>query len=330
MQIIEYHSFGRYVVAILNSDAQKLLEKVHRKGAPSLGNVSVATARQMFRRMAAATAPAIEPMFDVVSEMCPVPDGTIPIRLYLPHGPLERSKAQMPLIVFVHGGGWTLGDLEDFDSLCRSLAMQSKCRIASIGYRLAPEHKFPQPLDDVRDALSWLISEKERFSIDPDLVGIVGDSAGGNLVAVACQLGLPFVPRALALICPVADLGMRSASHADFADGFLLTRESLSWFQQQYLPADFDLSDPRVSPVFGQPVAGLRSGLIITAGHDPLRDEGRVLAEKYKAEGAKVEYECYEDMIHGFFTMGGSIPAANRAVRQVALFMRALLVGSSP
>jgi acetyl esterase len=313
----------------LNSDARRLLEKVHRKGAPSLGEASVETARRMFRRMAAATAPAIEPMFAVVSEICPVAGGTIPIRFYLPHGPLERSATQMPLIVFVHGGGWTLGDLEDFDPLCRSLAFHSKCRIASIGYRLAPEHKFPQPLDDVRDALSWLVSESKRLSVDPDLVGIVGDSAGGNLTAVACQLGLPFVPRALALIYPVADLGMTSASHVEFADEFFLTRESLSWFQRQYLPDGFDLSDPRVSPAFGRALAGLRNALIITAGHDPLRDEGRAMADKLKGDGAEVEYKCYEDMIHGFFTMGGSIPGANEAVLQVAAFMRVLIVNDA-
>lgn len=303
----------------LNSDARNLLERLSLRPAPPISTLPLDEARSMFKKMAARAAPPSQAVFNVVSENCVVEGGSVPVRFYIPiDGPIDSG----PLIVFIHGGGWVFGDLDDFDPFCRSLAVRSNCRVASVGYRLAPEHPFPVGLQDVRSVLIWLVSKAKEFSVDISRIGLVGDSAGGNLAAAVCQLGFTVNPRALALIYPCTDLTMSNPSHNEFADGFLLTRASLLWFRKQYLPANVDPSDPRVSPLHGPAISGLKDALVITAGYDPLRDEGRALAEKLRAEHVRVQYECYESMIHGFMTMGGQIPAAEEAVWQVALWIK--------
>jgi acetyl esterase len=303
----------------LNWDARNLLERLSLRPAPPISTLPLDEARSMFKKMAVRAAPPSEAVFNVVSENCVVEGGSVPVRFYIP---IDEPIESGPLIVFIHGGGWVFGDLDDFDPFCRSLAVRSNCRVASVGYRLAPEHPFPVGIQDVRSVLIWLVSKAKEFSVDISRIGLVGDSAGGNLAAAVCQLGFTVKPRALALIYPCTDLTMSNPSHNEFADGFLLTRASLLWFRKQYLPANVEPSDPRVSPLHGPVISGLRDALVITAGYDPLRDEGRALAEKLRAEHVRVQYECYESMIHGFITMGGQIPAAEEAVWQVALWIK--------
>lgn len=303
----------------MNLDARNLLERLNQRSAPPISTLPLNEARSMFKKMAVRAAPPSEQVLNVVSKTCPIDRGSIPVRLYTP---ADVTTEPAPLIVFIHGGGWMLGDLDDFDPFCRSLAVRSKCRVASVGYRLAPEHPFPAGIQDVRSALIWLISNAKELSVDVSRIGLVGDSAGGNLAAAVCQMGFTLKPRALALIYPCTDLTMSSPSHSDFAEGYLLTRASLLWFRQQYLPTNIEPSDPRVSPLHGPVISGLKDALVITAGYDPLRDEGRAFAEKLRAENVRTQYECYQSMIHGFITMGGQIPAAEEAVWQVATWMK--------
>src|SRR4029077_21093511 len=227
--------------------------------------------------------------------------------------------------LFFHGGGWVIGDVNTHDVLCRQLTAASGASVISVDYRLAPEHKFPAAADDSWAATTWVIAHAAELGLDASRVAVGGDSAGGNLATVVALMardaGGPTI-KLQTLIYPVTDVMRETRTYADFADGYLLTRESMRWFIAQYLPAGDQARDWRVSPLRAPSLAGLPPALIITAGFDPLRDEGEMYAGRLRDAGNMVDYVCYGGMIHGFIGMGKLLDTAQRAIAHVGGSLR--------
>jgi len=239
----------------------------------------------------------------VVDRQAPGPAGTIPVRIYRRFG----SEPTPPAIVYLHGGGWAAGSLDSHEGSCRLLAHVTGCVVISVDYRLAPEHPFPAAVDDAIAAYRWVHSEFDSLGVAPGRVGVMGDSAGGNLAAVIAQVtrdsDVP-PPVAQCLVYPATDMGFSTPSHQLFAEGFFLTHDDMTWFRDQYLPDPADRDSPLVSPLLTTDFSGLAPAVIVTAGFDPLRDEGKLYADALSEAGVDVRYRCYDDMVHGFFGMG--------------------------
>jgi len=310
----------------LDPQAKAVIDLVIKSGRPPYHTLSPKDARQMFRDTRPASTPPA-PEIGTVKDMT-VEGGAGPIaaRLYRPQG--VPASTALPGLVFFHGGGWVIGDLETHDVLCRQLTAGAGISVVNVDYRLAPEHKFPAALDDAWAATKWVAAHAAELGIDAGRLAVGGDSAGGNLAAVVALLardaGAP--PVALqVLIYPVCDVGAESKSYADFADGFMLTRDSMRWFIDHYLSAKRDAADWRVSPLRAPSLAGLAPALVVTAGFDPLRDEGDAYARKLRDAGVRVDHLGYGGMIHGFAPMGRLIESGNRAVAHIATTLREAL-----
>ena len=255
-------------------------------------------------------------------------------RHYLP----EEAAAAQPLIVFFHGGGFVFGDLETHDPFCRLLCAHSGAQVLAIDYRLAPEHPFPAAVQDARAALEWASANAGRLGVDRARIAVAGDSAGGNLAAVVCQLALRDggpAPAAQLLIYPATDLLHEHRSRRLFAEGFFLTEEDMRWFDRQYLGSRIiDRGDPRISPLRAPDLSGLPPALVVTAGFAPLRDEGEAYAKALGAAGTPVVLRRCSGLIHGFINMTGVSRRSREAVIEIAGAMRALLAaapaGSAP
>lgn len=263
-----------------------------------------------------------EPVHAVRDLAVPGPGGTINVRLYHP------SAAQdLPLVVFFHGGGFVICDLETHDPLCRSLARASGCAVASVEYRLAPETRFPGPLEDCYAATRWLADHARDIGVDAARLAVCGDSAGGNLAAAVALLardrGGPNL-RHQALIYPVTDLGCDSASSRELAVGYMLTRDMMRWFAECYLGDPSRAADPLASPLKATDLAGLPPATVITAEFDPLRDEGEAYAARLRAAGVPVVARRYLGMLHGFLSMPYVTPVAYHAIADVGRDLRAI------
>jgi acetyl esterase len=243
----------------------------------------------------------------------PGPAGTIRARHYLP----VNTRGTEPLLVFFHGGGFVLGDLDTHDGLCRLLCRDAGVHVLSIDYRLAPEHKAPAAGQDCYAAYRWALEHAAELGADPARIAVGGDSAGGNLAAVVSQQarndGVQ-LPALQLLIYPVVDFNSETRSKTLFADGFFLTKKDMDWFQAQYLEdAPIDEADPRVAPLLADDLSGLPPALLLTGGFDPLRDEGNQYAAKLAAAGVPVDHRQYGSLIHGFanfFPLGGGSATA--------------------
>jgi len=246
----------------------------------------------------------------------------IGVRIYTP---VATSRSILPGLVFFHGGGFVLGDLDTHDGLCRILANESGFRVISVDYRLAPEHSFPAAVDDCLAATKWIAANCSSLGIDPKRIAIGGDSAGGTLATVVCQLTRatgPYLSFQL-LIYPIVQLGgPDSRSMRDNARGYYLEREGMDWFTRLYTPNKVDRLDSRASPLLCRDLSGLPPAYIVTAGFDPLRDEGRDYAEALDSSRVPVTYVNYPSMIHGFFRMRSVVPKAREAVAAAAAAMR--------
>lgn len=309
----------------LDSQARAILDLIARLGRPSYDQLGPVEARRVYRETRAALQPPPPELGVVKNLTADGPTGPIPVRLYRPLG---VSDAGLPALVYFHGGGWVIGDLETHDVLCRQLAEQSGCAVVAVDYRLAPEHKFPAAVEDGCAATTWIVRHAAELGIDAARLAVGGDSAGGTLAAVvsltARDDGGPPLAFQL-LIYPATDMRADSASHAAFAEGLLLTRTLIRWFSAQYLGGDRDRDDWRASPINAGSLAGLPPALVVTAGFDPLRDEGEAYARRLRDAGVTVDTVCYGGMIHGFVTMGGVIDTANRAVAHAAASLRQAL-----
>jgi acetyl esterase len=244
----------------------------------------------------------------------PGPAGTIAARHYRP--PAGGQPA--PLVVFLHGGGWVFGDLDSHDSACRLICRDAGVHVLAVDYRLAPEHPAPAAVDDAYAAYRWAREHAAELGADPRRVAVAGDSAGGNLTAVVCRLardaGDP-MPSLQWLIYPVTDQRGQARSRSLLGDGFLLTKHDMDWFTDSYLrDSGLDRTDPIVSPLLADDLSGLPPALVITAGFDPLRDEGEQYAVKLREAGVTVDHRVMTSMIHAFLNLnvlGGGVARAN-------------------
>jgi acetyl esterase/lipase len=310
----------------LDPQVQAVIDMVARSGRPAYHTLSPKDARQLFletRPAATPTPPEIGSVRNVVAE---TPQGAIPLRVYRPAGLPDATS--LPAYVYFHGGGWVIGDLETHDVLCRQLTAASGASVISVDYRLAPEHKFPAAADDAWAATRWIVAHAAELGLDAGRLAVGGDSAGGNLAAVVALLardaGGPAI-RQQVLIYPVVDVMRETRSYADFAEGYMLTRDSMRWFVAHYLRSKDDAGDWRVSPLRAPSLARLPPALIVTAGFDPLRDEGEMYAGRLRDAGVTVDYVCYGGMVHGFAGMGKLIDTAQRAVSLIGDTLRQAL-----
>jgi acetyl esterase len=248
-----------------------------------------------------------------------VDGGRIPVRVLVP------PQGARGVIVYYHGGGWVIGDLDTHDTLCRQLTAEAGVSVIAVDYRLAPEHKFPAAVDDSWAATRWIVAHAAELNVDAGRLAVGGDSAGGNLAAVVALLardaGGPVI-RLQALLYPVTDTNTETESYRTNADGFLLTKESMRWFFDHYVKTEADAADWRLSPLRTPSLAGVAPALVVTAGFDPLRDEGEAYARRLREAGVRVDAVCYGGMIHGFAPMGRLIQTGNRAVSLVAGTLR--------
>jgi acetyl esterase len=267
--------------------------------------------------------PPVEPppIHSVSETSVPGPAGPVPLRIYRP-----GATPRLPLIVFYHGGGFVLCDLDSHDALCRSLANATGFAVASVAYRLAPEARFPEPLEDCYAALVALVGRAAEWGFDADRVAVCGDSAGGNLAAAVALLardrGGPRL-RHQGLIYPVTDAGCDTASMRELATGFMLSREIMQWFWNCYLASAADGADGRASPLRAKDLGGLPPATIVTAEFDPLRDEGEAYADRLRESGVPVVGRRYLGMIHGFTSLPFVTPMADRSIADLAQDFRA-------
>jgi acetyl esterase len=281
-------------------------------------------ARQLFRDGQRVLAPEPAAVALVRELAAPRADGgTLPLRLYRAAG--TATAERLPALVYFHGGGWVVGDLGTHDSLCRHLANTAGCAVVAVEYRLAPEHPFPAAVDDALSATVFVADKADELGVDGNCLAVGGDSAGGNLAAVVALLvrerGAPAL-RSQVLIYPATDLGVRHPSYDLFAEDYLLTRATMHWFVAHYLRSPQDREDWRASPLLAADLSGLPPALVLTAGFDPLRDEGDAYAERLRAAGVAVRHRPYPDQIHGFVTMGKFIAAAAPAIDEIAAALR--------
>lgn len=240
----------------------------------------------------------------------------------------ETATGTLPIIVFYHGGGFVLGSLRSHDGECRAIALGTGAMVVAVDYRLAPEHPFPAAVDDALAAYLWVLEKAPSLGGDPGRIAVAGDSAGGNIAAVVARdlRDHPRRPVFQCLIYPATDFTRSHPSHRHFREGFFLTEKSIDWFLDSYMPRGADRRHPRASPLFGDSHADLPPALVMTAGFDPLRDEGRAYAEALRAAGVRVEYSCHEGLVHGFFSMSDGIGAARVAFDEIIASLRAALI----
>jgi len=310
----------------LDPQVQMLLDQLAAVGGPKLETLPPAEARTLFKTFGSmlpvVTAARMTPY------RIPVDGGEVDMHLHWPLG-AEDAAEPLPVLVWYHGGGFTIGDLETSDSTAAELANASGCAVANVDYRLAPEHPFPTPLEDCYTALSWIVSEAAAMGFDPARVAVGGDSAGGNLSAALCllasQRGGPAL-RFQLLVYPCLDARMSYPSIKENGEGLLLEASTLRWFWDNYI-GSADPEDPLLSPVYASAddLAGLPPALVITAEFDPLRDEGEAYAERLRLAGVPVDTSRYEGMVHGFVPFSQLWDAAHKAVDECARALRAAL-----
>ena len=277
----------------------------------------VAVSRRKMEEDMPAVAPAEVPMRLERDVPIALGDAVLRARLYVPNAAAEKP----PLLVFFHGGGFVVGSLQSHDASLREFAELCRVAILSVEYRLAPEHKAPVAAEDSYGAYLWARAHAAELGVDGERVGVGGDSAGGNVSAVlslACRDRGQRAPDVQLLVYPAVDCTCSARSHRTFARGFLLEEARIEWFLKHYLVSDAQRRDANVSPLFAGSFEGLPPAIVVTAGFDPLRDEGKAYAEKLQSAGVAVTYRCEESLIHGFFNMSGVVRAAREANRRMA------------
>ncbi|AHG03708.1 alpha/beta hydrolase [Halobacterium sp. DL1] len=298
----------------LDPELAAVVERVRVAGVPEWHELSVPAARRVEDEVFTAKNPrevafARDLAFDG-------PAGEVPVRVY--HDDPERPA---PVVVFYHGGGWTLGTLDSIGGVCRELAARADCVVVSVDYRLAPEHPFPAGLDDAYAALEWTVDNAAAFGGDPDSVAVAGTSAGGNLAAAVALRARAFDGPDLAhqaLLYPMTDRNTSRKSYREHGDGPLLTRADVEWFWAQYCRSPVDAANPYASVLRAPDHGDLPPATVVTAGHDPLRDEGEAYASALDAGGTPVEHHHYPSMAHGFLSLTDDVAAADDAMDRLA------------
>jgi acetyl esterase len=277
--------------------------------------------RQQLRTMVTLMDEPAPPLPRIEDLTIPGPAGAIPARLYAP----STGGAPLPVVAYFHGGGWVQGDLETHHGLCARLAHHGGVLVVAVDYRLAPEHKFPAAVEDSLAAYRWLRAHGRDVGADPTRVAVAGDSAGGNLSAVVSQLaaagGTP-VPTCQALVYPAVDFSLDTESHRELVDGHVIPRDRILFYMDHYLRGEADRADLRASPLRAASLAGQPPTLIVTAGFDPLRDEGRAYGERLRAAGVDVAYREYPGQIHAFVSLTKAIPQGLACTLEIAEYLR--------
>jgi acetyl esterase len=306
----------------LDPQADTILGLVKRANLPELWQLTPDQAREQYMLRVAKLA-SKEPVFRSIDRRIPGPGQDLAIRIYEPRQ--AKPGERFPMLLWFHGGGFVIGNLDTHDHACRALATQAECLVVAVDYRLAPEARFPAAVEDCMAALRWIALHAVEIGGDPARIAVGGDSAGGNLAAVCAILardeGYPKLAHQL-LIYPCTAPEPETPSHRKFAEGYLLTRNTITWFYRQYLRSPKESNDFRFAPLIAEDLSNLPPALVLVAGYDPLRDEGTDYARRLIEAGNRVTLTNYEGMIHGFLLMGGALDAARRALKQSAEALR--------
>jgi acetyl esterase len=311
---------------MLHPQARALIDLMAARGIPATHTLSPEEARRLYRERRGFTQPDPPPIARVEDLVAPGPHGDIPLRLYAPQ---PADAGVLPVLVYYHGGGWVIGDLDTHDVLCRQLARDAGCAVVAVDYRLAPEHRFPAAVDDCIAATAWVGQQADRLGLDATRLAVGGDSAGGNLAAVVAlhardHAGLPPIALQL-LIYPATDQRRGAPSHAANGEGYLLTRQSMDYYHDHYLVDARHDADWRASPLLHEDLSRLPPALVITAGYDPLRDEGLQYAQRLTESGNRAVLVNFERMVHGFILMGRALDEADAAIALCAYELRRAL-----
>jgi acetyl esterase len=311
---------------MLDAEARTLLdlmEEATRAGRPKLETLPHAIGRQAVDKMSEDSEADPPEVAETIDGAFDGPGGQIKYRRYRPLG-IEAGS--LPTLIYYHGGGFVIGTIETHDSTCRRLANRSRCQVISIDYRLSPEHPFPAPIDDGIAAFRHVRDHAAAFGADAARLAVGGDSAGGAVAAVVCQAMRDAKepgPAFQMLIYPATDSSQESGSRKSFAEGYFLTKGLMDWFWKAYVPAGTDLADLRLSPLLAKDFTGLPPAFVLTAGYDPLRDEGRAYADRLIDAGVKTTYVNYPGTIHGFFSLTRFLKQGLKANDEAAAVMGA-------
>ncbi len=307
----------------LDEQVQVLLMMAAKLGRKNTENGSIAEARRALDADAPLLGATMPPLARVEDRVIRDDGLAVPIRIYVPKA-LERRR-DAPALVFFHGGGFVLGSIASHENTCAEIADRVPCVVVSVDYRLAPESKFPIGVDDGLAAFRWVHAHATELGLDPDRIAVGGDSAGGNLAAVVCQdlvkAGGP-MPRFQLLVYPATDLTCSTPSHELFARGFLLEASTIRFYIDQYVRTRADIDDPRASPLKATSFRGLPPAMVMTAGFDPLRDEGKAYADALAAAGISVTYRNDAGMVHGYFSLSGAVDVAKDAMSEAVRELR--------
>jgi acetyl esterase/lipase len=310
----------------LDPHAKKLLEMLNAAGAADLSRMSPEEMRNDFQRFAAMVGVSGVAVEAAEDRELPGQGGPIPIRVYTPKG---GGGATLPGLIYLHGGGAVFGSIASHDSFCRLLANAGACRVVSVEYRLAPEHKFPAAVEDAFAATCRIAERAPKFLIDPRRLAVGGDSIGGGLATTVCRMARDAGGPAIALqllLCPVVDLSRSSDTRIAFASGYFLSQATIDWTVKHYCAPGTKLTDPRISPLLADDLSGLPPAQVHTAEFDPLRSEGAAYADRLQRAGVAVRHTCHAGMIHHFYAMGGVIPYVRTAVTKIGGAIRSALV----
>jgi acetyl esterase len=310
---------------VLDPDAAAVFKAFQDAGRPAYETLTAPEARDYYTQARVVMNPEPPELQSAEPLAIPAPHGAIPARIYTPKQ-LRRKDGLAPALVFFHGGGWVIGNLETHDVVCRKLAHEGELIVISVDYRLAPEHKFPAAVEDAITSTGWIAANAKELGIDAARLVVGGDSAGGNLAAVvaldARNKGGPKIAGQV-LVYPATEFARTHASHREPETSVLLTHSVIGWFANHYM-GDADRTDWRASPARATTLAGLPPAYVLTAGADPLRDEGDEYAARLKEAGVGVAYKHFPGQFHGFFTMGKLLKQADVAVTDIAIWLRAL------
>lgn len=310
----------------LDPDAAAVYKAFQEAGRPAYETLTPDEARAYYLAACPVTNPEPPTLAEVAELAIPAPHGSIAARLYRP-ATLRQTGGLAPALVFLHGGGWVIGNLDTHDVVCRKLAHEGELIVISVDYRLAPEHKFPAAVDDAVAATRWVAGNAAALGIDAARLSVGGDSAGGNLasvVAIAARDGDGPAIAGQVLIYPATDFTMSQPSHGEPETSVLLTHSVIRWFRDHYLTGTADVQDWRASPAHAKTLVGLPPAYVLTAGADPLRDEGDAYARRLQAAGVPVTHRSFPGQFHGFFTMGKLLDQANVAAAEIGTWLRTL------
>lgn len=309
----------------LDPDLKAILDQLAQQPGPKARELPAPDARAMFAALMTFVGPKDVPIGKVADLICAGPAGDIPLRVYTPAVP---DKGPLPALVFYHGGGFVIGNIETHDGICRMLANEAQVCVVSVDYRLAPEHKFPAAVEDALAALRFVATHAAELGIDAMRIAVGGDSAGGALAAIVAQIVKKENGPAIAfqlLLFPVTQIGMETDSFKRNAEGYFLERADLDWFFDCYVPRGADKSDPWLSPLYARSFEGLPPAYLMAAELDPLHDEGLLYAEKLQKAGIACQTDDCPNLVHDFIYFAGVLPRAAQALKRAAEALKAAL-----